>query len=159
MWYNVLYCKHTRTRKKYIICIHELHTYISYIQYLASLYVTLHHITYTTLRYTTSHYRQNTTDNTLQTLHYTTLRYIAIHYITLRCIAFHSLTADITLHTKDLCIYILMYLFIGILCLRVRLFLWFKSSRLGRSWTRTLLGCLWNMRNSYETCNNPMKLA
>jgi len=43
--------------------------------------------------------------------------------------------------------------YISILRLRVRFFMWLKSSKLGRDWTRTLLGGLWNMRNSYETYN------
>ena len=58
---------------------------------------------------------------------------------------------------KITCVYIYMY--IGILPLRLCLFLWFKSSKLERSWTRTLLGGLWNIRNSYEKCITSMKRA
>ena len=51
-------------------------------------------------------------------------------------------------------IYIHIYIYIGIVSLRASVLSPFRSS-----WTRTLLGGLWNVHNSYETCTTSMERA
>ena len=51
-------------------------------------------------------------------------------------------------------IYIYVYMHIGIVSLRASVLSPFRSS-----WTRTLLGGLWNVHNSYETCTTSMERA
>jgi hypothetical protein len=51
-----------------------------------------------------------------------------------------------------ICKYI--YIYIGIVSLRASVLSPFRSS-----WTRTLLGGLWNVHNSYETCTTSMERA
>ena len=51
-------------------------------------------------------------------------------------------------------IYIYIYIHIGIVSLRASVLSPFHSS-----WTRTLLGGLWNVHNSYEKCTTSMKCA
>ena len=51
-------------------------------------------------------------------------------------------------------IYLYIYIFIGIVSLRALVLSPFRSS-----WTRTLLGGLWNVHNSYETCTTSMERA
>ena len=47
-----------------------------------------------------------------------------------------------------------IYIYIGIVSLRALVFSPFHSS-----WTRTLLGGVWNVHNFYETCTTSMKRA
>ena len=54
----------------------------------------------------------------------------------------------------DYSIYIYISLCIGIVSLRASVLSPFRSS-----WTRTLLGGLWNVHNSYETCTTSMERA
>ena len=49
---------------------------------------------------------------------------------------------------------IYLYIYIGIVSLRASVLSPFRSS-----WTRTLLGGLWNVHNSYETCTTSMERA
>ena len=53
-----------------------------------------------------------------------------------------------------ICIFICIYIYIGIVSLRASVLSPFRSS-----WTRTLLGGLWNVHNSYETCTTSMERA
>ena len=50
--------------------------------------------------------------------------------------------------------YIYIYIYLGIVSLRASVLSPFRSS-----WTRTLLGGLWNVQNSYETCTTSMERA
>ena len=51
-------------------------------------------------------------------------------------------------------IHVYIYIYIGIVSLRASVLSPFRSS-----WTRTLLGGLWNVHNSYETCTTSMERA